>query len=95
MLAATAAEDAKNEVYNVAVGDRTTLNDLYRALQAALAQDGKPYEKAAVYRDFRTGDVLHSQADIGKAASKLGYAPEYRIMEGIAKAMPWYIENVG
>lgn len=95
LLAATAAEDTKNEVYNVAVGDRTTLNDLYRALQAALAQNGKPYEKAAVYRDFRTGDVRHSQADIGKAASKLGYAPEYRIMEGIAKAMPWYIENVG
>ncbi len=95
LLAATAAEDAKNEVYNVAVGDRTTLNDLYHALQAALAQNGKPYEKTAVYRDFRTGDVRHSQADIGKAAGKLGYAPEYRIMEGIAKAMPWYIENVG
>lgn len=95
LLAATAAEDGKNEVYNVAVGDRTTLNDLYRALQAALAQNGKPYEKAAVYRDFRAGDVRHSQADIGKAAGKLGYAPEYRIMEGIAKAMPWYIENVG
>ncbi|MBP4060804.1 NAD-dependent epimerase/dehydratase family protein [Aeromonas sp. Prich7-2] len=95
LLAATAAEEAKNEVYNVAVGDRTTLNDLYRALQAALSQNGKPYEKAAVYRDFRAGDVRHSQADIGKAASKLGYAPEYRIMEGIAKAMPWYIENVG
>ncbi|EGR0413163.1 NAD-dependent epimerase/dehydratase family protein [Vibrio cholerae] len=94
LLAATAAEDTKNEVYNVAVGDRTTLNDLYRALQAALAQNGKPYEKAAVYRDFRTGDVRHSQADIGKAASKLGYSPEYRIVEGIAKAMPWYIKNV-
>ena len=95
LLAATAPEDAKNEVYNVAVGDRTTLNDLYRALQAALAENGKPYENAPVYRDFRAGDVRHSQADIGKAATKLGYAPQYRIMDGIAKAMPWYIENVG
>ena len=95
VLAATADNGAKNEVYNVAVGDRTTLNDVYRALQAALAENGKPYENAPVYRDFRAGDVRHSQADIGKAASKLGYAPEYRILDGIAKAMPWYIENVG
>lgn len=94
LLAAIAGNGAKNEVYNVAVGDRTTLNDLYRALQTALAENGKPYEKAPVYRDFRAGDVRHSQADIGKAASKLGYAPEYRIMDGIAKAMPWYIDNV-
>jgi len=94
LLVVTVVEDVENEVYNVAEGDRTTLNDLYRALQAALAQNGKPNEKAAVYRDFRIGDVRHSQADIEKAASKLGHAPEYRITEGIVKAMPWYIENV-
>ncbi|TQQ13485.1 NAD-dependent epimerase/dehydratase family protein [Vibrio cholerae] len=95
LLAATAPDGTKNEVYNVAVGDRTTLNDLFHALQTALGKNGKPYGKAPVYRDFRAGDVRHSQADIGKAANKLGYAPEYRIIEGIAKAMPWYIENVG
>ena len=95
LLAATADVSAKNEVYNVAVGDRTTLNELYRAMQAALADNGKPCGNVPVYRDFRAGDVRHSQADISKAASKLGYAPEYRIMDGIAKAMPWYIENVG
>ena len=95
LLAATADSEAKNEIYNVAVGDCTTLNDLYRALQAALVENGKPYKKAPAYRAFRTGDVRHSQADIGKATSKLGYVPEYRIMDGIAKAMPWYIENVG
>lgn len=95
ILAATAPEDAKNEVYNVAVGDRTTLNDLFHALQTALAENGKVYDIPVIYRDFRAGDVRHSQADISKAASKLGYAPEYRIMDGIAKAMPWYIENVG
>lgn len=95
ILAATAPEDAKNEVYNVAVGDRTTLNDLFHALQTALAENGKVYDIPAVYRDFRAGDVRHSQADISKAASKLGYAPEYRIIDGIAKAMPWYIKNMG
>ena len=95
LLAATAPDETKNEVYNVAVGDRTTLNDLFHALQSALTENGKPYASQPVYRDFRAGDVRHSQADINKAASKLGYAPEYRIMDGIAKAMPWYIENVG
>lgn len=94
LLAATAPDEAKNEVYNVAVGDRTTLNDLFHALQAALAENVKPYTRKPVYRDFRAGDVRHSQADISKAASKLGYAPEFRIMEGIAKAMPWYISHV-
>ncbi len=94
LLAATASAEATNEVYNVAVGDRTTLNDLFNALQSALAKNGHPYKKSPVYRDFRTGDVRHSQADISKAADKLGYVPEFRIMDGIAKAMPWYIDNV-
>ncbi|WP_417315520.1 SDR family oxidoreductase [Cycloclasticus pugetii] len=92
LLAATAHEDGKNEVYNVAVGDRTTLNVLFDALKEALAQNGVVYEKGPVYRDFRSGDVRHSQADISKAAKVLGYSPEYRIREGIAKAMPWYLE---
>ena len=95
LLAATAGQSAKNEVYNVAVGDRTTLNDLFNALQSALAENGKPYAKPPVYREFRAGDVRHSQADVSKAQSNLGYEPEYRIKAGIAKAMPWYIENVG
>lgn len=95
LLAATAGQSAKNEVYNVAVGDRTTLNELFKALQSALAENGKSYGKNPVYRDFRAGDVRHSQADVSKAENKLGYAPQYRIKEGILKAMPWYIENVG
>ena len=94
LLAATAAQSAKNEVYNVAVGDRTTLNDLFNALQSALAESARPYAKPPVNREFRAGDVRHSQADVSKAHRKLGYTPEYRIKEGIAKAMPWYIEHV-
>jgi UDP-N-acetylglucosamine 4-epimerase len=91
LLAATADKTAKNGVYNVAVGDRTTLNILFNSLKEALAENGVVYDKPPVYRDFRSGDVRHSQADISKAASKLGYAPEYRIKEGIVKAMPWYL----
>ena len=93
LLAATADEPAKNDVYNVAVGDRTTLNHLFSALKGALAENGVRYDKSPVYRDFRPGDVRHSQADIGKAATQLGYAPEFRITEGIAKAMPWYLKQ--
>jgi UDP-N-acetylglucosamine 4-epimerase len=93
LLAATADDSSKNEVYNVAVGDRTTLNDLFAALKSALGDNGVMYEKSPVYRDFRLGDVRHSQADIGKADSKLGYAPKFRIREGIAKAMPWYLRG--
>lgn len=95
LLAATAGNEARNEVYNVAVGDRTTLNDLFYALQAALADNGKPYDRQPVYRDFRAGDVRHSQADVFKAANKLGYAPQYAIMQGVAKAMPWYVGKLG
>lgn len=96
LLAATTQNaEAKNQVYNVAVGDRTTLNDLFNAIQSALTENGVNYAKQAVYRDFRPGDVRHSQADVGKAETLLGYAPEFRIMEGIAKAMPWYVRFLG
>ena len=95
LLAATASEAVRAEVYNVAVGDRTTLNILFESLAHALAALGRPYEKTPVYQAFREGDVRHSQASIEKAKDNLGYAPEFLIQEGIAKAMPWYRANVG
>lgn len=91
ILAAVADEAGKNQVYNVALGDRTTLNELFSSLASALGNNGVSYTKKAIYRDFRAGDVRHSQADISKAKSLLGYQPEYRIQQGIDKAMPWYI----
>jgi len=94
ILAATAPEEAKNQVYNVAVGDRTTLNDLYAAIQVALLENSIRYEKSAVYREFRAGDVRHSQASIAKIQQALGYAPEYPIAEGIQLAMRWYVNNL-
>lgn len=90
LLAATAPEQARGEVYNVAVGDRTTLNILFDSLKHSLATISCPYDKPPVYREFRDGDVRHSQASVDKAKDKLGYEPEFRIQEGISKAMPWY-----
>ena len=95
ILAATATNEAKNQVYNVAVGDRTTLNNLYSALKAALKGRGIQVSAEPVYRDFRAGDVRHSQADIGKAINNLGYQPQYGIFQGIQQAMPWYISFLG
>jgi UDP-N-acetylglucosamine 4-epimerase len=92
ILAATAEADVKDEVYNVAVGDRTTLNELYKSIQSALKECDIGVTKAPVFRDFRAGDVRHSQADVSKAVNNLGYAPEYKILAGISKAMPWYIK---
>lgn len=92
LLAATTADPAAlNQVYNVAVSGRTTLNTLFQELKSALANNGLSYAEAPVYRDFRTGDVRHSQADIGKARRLLGYMPSHEIKEGIVQAMPWYI----
>lgn len=94
ILAATASDEAKNQVYNVAVGDRTTLNELYRAIQVALAVNNVQFDRDPVYRDFRAGDVRHSQASIAKIQQHLGYAPEFKIAEGIQLAMRWYVNNL-
>ena len=94
ILAATSAPEARNEIYNVALGDRTTLNQLFDALRTALSNNGVNYENSACYREFRAGDVRHSQANISKAQKLLGYEPEYNIYSGIDKAMPWYVANV-
>lgn len=96
ILAATIQNDeAKNQVYNVAVGDRTTLNDLFNAIQAALNENGVTYTKEPVYRDFRVGDVRHSQADVSKIKTLLGYTPKFVISQGVESAMPWFIKFLG
>jgi UDP-N-acetylglucosamine 4-epimerase len=94
ILAATANEEGKNQVYNVALGDRTTLNELFSSLVTALKSNEVNYSKQAIYQEFRAGDVRHSQADISKAKNLIGYQPEFRIQQGINKAMPWYIEFI-
>ena len=91
LAATTVLVEALNQIYNVAVGDRTTLNELFQALVAALASNGISYSKEPSYRDFRKGDVRHSLANIHKARTLLGYRPLFRIRDGINAAMPWYI----
>lgn len=92
LLAATVKDcSARNQVYNVAISGRTTLNGLFEELKFVLATNGTYYTKKPIYRDFRSGDVRHSQADIGKAQYLLGYVPSHCIQGGIIKAMPWYI----
>jgi UDP-N-acetylglucosamine 4-epimerase len=96
LLAATAEHpDAANQVYNVAVGDRTTLNELFEAIRSIL-EPRFPHLKGfkPSYRDFRAGDVRHSLADISKANELLGYVPSHSIGEGLIEAMDWYVQNL-
>jgi UDP-N-acetylglucosamine/UDP-N-acetylgalactosamine 4-epimerase len=90
--AALAPPEAQGEVYNVAVGERTTLNELFKMLQVSLAARQLNYKKTPRYEEFRAGDVRHSQADISKAVLLLGYTPTHNVEQGIEAAMPWYIE---
>ena len=95
LAATTQNEEAKNQVYNVAVGGRTTLNDLFNGIKAALNENGVIYTKEPIYREFRAGDVRHSQASIEKIKNLLGYEPQFVISRGIESAMPWYIKFLG
>lgn len=95
LIAATTENDgATNQVYNCAVGDRTSLKELCEHLRSHLAErfshlnDFKP-----TYRDFRAGDVMHSLADISKAKKLLGYEPTHRIGKGLGEALEWYVNN--
>lgn len=91
LLAATAAEAHRNEIYNVAVSDITTLNELAAYLRSTLLANGIQYEREIVYRGFRKGDVRHSRADISKCAQRLGYAPAYRVQQGLEETVAWYM----
>ncbi len=96
LLAATTTNPAAvNQAYNIAIGERTTLNELFNLLQDNLRRLNPklPLQKPK-YQDFRAGDVRHSLADIGKAQKLLGYAPKYRIADGINIALDWYLKNV-
>ena len=95
ILAATASDAAKDQIYNVALGDRTSLNDLFSAIKDALNKNQINIKLEPIYRDFRAGDVRHSQADISKAKKALGYQPRFNILKGLDKAMPWYVLKLG
>ncbi|HLU19559.1 MAG TPA: SDR family oxidoreductase [Pusillimonas sp.] len=92
ILAALAQPEGVNQVYNVAFNARTTLNELFQYLARTLESQGVKYDKQPVYREFRAGDVRHSQADISKAKELLGYEPMHNIVQGLEVAMPWYTQ---
>jgi UDP-N-acetylglucosamine/UDP-N-acetylgalactosamine 4-epimerase len=95
LAAATDNPRAINQVYNVAVGEQTTLNELCAELHRFLMQIYPRLGKVQpVYRDFRVGDVRYGRADIGKARRLLGYAPTHRLCQGLAEAMPWHTERL-
>jgi UDP-N-acetylglucosamine 4-epimerase len=96
LLAATVqSEEAVNQVYNVAFGERTTLNKLHELINNRVEQSGrKKGNSQLTYRDFRPGDVRHSLADISKAEKLLGYAPQYSIEQGLDKAAEWYTASL-
>jgi UDP-N-acetylglucosamine 4-epimerase len=93
LLAATAAHAALNHVYNMAVGDRTTLKQLYGLIRDNLVPHGVSPTVEPEYRDFRAGDVRHSLADVSKAHRLLGYEPTHRIADGIQAATRWYVSR--
>lgn len=95
LLAACADDSSKDHIYNVAVGERTSLNQLFELLKNGLGLQGDAGRAEPVYRDFRTGDVRHSLADVGKAEAHLGYKPTYSIRSGIAEALAWYKRKLG
>jgi UDP-N-acetylglucosamine 4-epimerase len=96
LLAALADNsEANNQVYNVALNERTSLNQLYEMMRSLLLEQFPHLQKHhPQYVDFRSGDIRHSQADISKAGKLLGFQPTHRINEGLKQAMDWYVANL-
>lgn len=91
ILASLADDDARDAVYNVAFGERTSLTSLFEMIRVNLADAGVHYGSNPVYRNFRTGDVRHSLADISKARAALGYAPQFSLRDGLDVTVRRYV----
>lgn len=91
LRAALRQDGLASDVYNVAVGDRTTLNQLFNIIRDGLREQSIDYDFEPRYGLFRAGDVRHSQADIAKAQTMLGYRPTHDLRAGMAEALPWYL----
>ncbi len=93
LAATTTDKNALNQIYNIAVGERTSLNQLYDELKKIIFKKTAIHHDKLLYRDFRDGDVKHSQADIKKAQKLLGYKPAYRVKEGLEKVAIWHLNK--
>jgi len=90
----TSQKQAINQIYNVACGEATTLNQLYDYLRTALGVDYPAVlEIEPIYKEVRSGDIPHSLASIDKAKSLLSYDPKINIQEGITRTVAWYSKN--
>jgi UDP-N-acetylglucosamine 4-epimerase len=94
ILAATAPAEARNNIYNVACGDRNTLNNLFDLIKLNLAKNEISYALAPVLGPERKGDVRHSQADITKISTKLGFIPTHDLASGLTESISWYIADL-
>jgi UDP-N-acetylglucosamine 4-epimerase len=95
ILAATAPGATGERVYNVALGDQTSLNQLFKSLRELLKERDASFDcPPAVYRDFRAGDVRFSRADISKATKHLGFRPTVRVHDGLSRALDWYVARL-
>lgn len=95
LLASVSAPEARNKVYNVAFGQRTTLNELFELIKSEVLRHKPDVVQAQPsYRDFRAGDVRHSLADISRAEKLLGYAPTFDVRQGLRLAGDWYAANL-
>ncbi len=96
ILAATSTnEQSFGEAFNTAIGGRETLNNLYQAINEGLAKNLSDFEmKKAIYRDFRAGDIRHSNANIAKMKQLLGYVPTHSLEAGLEESISWYINDI-
>ena len=95
LSALTNNNSALDQVYNVALNDSTSLNDLFQMIMDRLiVRFPEIAQTKPIYRDFLVGDVRHSRADISKAKQLLGYDPSHRIDAGLDEAMDWYVNHI-
>ena len=91
----TTNEKAINTVYNVAYGDRNTLNDLMGYLKEYLSEfDSKISNVEVIYGPNRAGDIPHSHASVDKAKKSLNYNPQFTLQKGLKEAVKWYWKNL-
>ena len=93
-MASFAEGKARNQIYNVAFGERTTLNELFDLIKEEVMRHKDVANAMPVHRDFRAGDVRHSLANIDKAKTLLGYEPHFNVRQGLRLAGDWYAANL-
>ena len=91
----TTNKDAFGQSYNTAAGGRETLNNLFKAIKKGIESNIQNLDiPQPIYRDFRAGDIRHSNANIDKAKNIIGYNPTHTLEEGLVESIEWYINDI-